>query len=436
METLQIVLKMNLEFLIIFSFINSINNAYYSKTTKTQKNLIFILSFLGCIITEVLDAYSIIISNVFLIILLFIIQKYILNHTSRLIVLSDLVIIYSNLYIKMFSLLTTKLIVTFTKNITNDAIFFTNITLNFILNILLYFLITKFIFNKDERFSEVIDNFKFKNILFVLSSLILITIPNIIIYNYNVNNNNLIVLIINICTISISAIIFFIFSIKEKQYQYTIFDLEQEQLYNQTLCEVVDSLRLLKHDYNNILQSINGYIITKQYDSLDKHIKNLINYTKDISNLECINPKVINQPAIYGIIISKYNKAKNKNIPFRIEVFEDISSISFDATKLSRILGILLDNAIEAAEHSDNPLVEIKFIYNTNLNTHMIKIKNTFEQGKVIDTKKIFEKGESSKKKKSGLGLWEVKKILSTVDDAYIYADVKDNNKFEQTLVC
>ena len=66
----------------------------------------------------------------------------------------------------------------------------------------------------------------------------------------------------------------------------------------------------------------------------------------------------------------------------------------------------------------------------------MIKIKNTFEQGKVIDTKKIFEKGESSKKKKSGLGLWEVKKILSTVDDAYIYADVKDNNKFEQTLVC
>ena len=47
---------------------------------------------------------------------------------------------------------------------------------------------------------------------------------------------------------------------------------------------------------------------------------------------------------------------------------------------------------------------------------------------------KIFNKGVSSKKVKSGIGLWEVKKIISSKSNSQIYASLKDN-EFCQTII-
>lgn len=436
MRLLQVIMRMNLEFVIVYSYIHSINNRYYSKMSKMQNIGLLFLSLTSCMIAEMFTPFIGLASYIFLVIPLSIIQRVVLNHTYKLIFISNLIIVCSNLFIKMCSSLFTKLLMMFTKNISENGMFFTNTILSFILNSFVCFILLKIILSKDERFSEVVNKLEKKEIAFILSLVMILAIPNLIIYIYNLHINNTLLLVINIFSILVSIVVIISLLLKEKQYTYTEFDLEQEKLYNQTLRETIDSLRILKHDYNNILQSINGYIITKQYDSLDAHIKELINNTTDLSSLECISPNVINQPAIYGIITAKYIKAKNKKINFKLEVFEDISSISFNATKLSRILGILLDNAIEAAEKSSNPMVEVKFIYNPIDNTHSIKIKNTYEKGKVIDTDKIFEKGVSSKRKKSGLGLWEVKKILSGVDNVHIYTNLLDNYKLEQVLVC
>ena len=211
-------------------------------------------------------------------------------------------------------------------------------------------------------------------------------------------------------------------------------ELEQEKIYNKTLGELVDSLRLLKHDYNNILQAINGYIVTKQYDQLDEHIKRLTMDTKKIAEVESIDPEIINQPAIYGIIGAKYFRAANKNIDFNLTITTNINEISFDFTELSKILGILLDNAIEASEKCENPHIYIKFSYNKAKQADIIEIKNTIAKNCKIDLNKIFNKGVSSKHIKSGLGLWEVKKIISSKTNSQIYADIH-NNEFSQTII-
>ena len=183
--------------------------------------------------------------------------------------------------------------------------------------------------------------------------------------------------------------------------------LKQEKTYNKTLSELVDSLRIVKHDYNNILQTINGYIVTKQYDGLEKHLKKLYSETSKIATTEIVNPDVINQPAVYGIIGSKYNTAVDKNIKFDVDVETNIKEINFDFTDLSRILGILLDNAIEATEQADTKEMSISFSYNKKKQADMIEIKNHIKSNSKIDLNKIFDKGESSKKVKSGLGLWK-----------------------------
>ena len=47
---------------------------------------------------------------------------------------------------------------------------------------------------------------------------------------------------------------------------------------------------------------------------------------------------------------------------------------------------------------------------------------------------KIFEKGVSSKRIKSGLGLWEVKRLVDSKKNSEIYTTV-NNNMFSQELI-
>ena len=59
-------------------------------------------------------------------------------------------------------------------------------------------------------------------------------------------------------------------------------------------------------------------------------------------------------------------------------------------------------------------------------------IENTYSN-KNVDTEKIFEKKYSTKKGNSGLGLWEVRKILSRNTNLNLFT-TKNDNYFTQQL--
>jgi two-component system sensor histidine kinase AgrC len=81
---------------------------------------------------------------------------------------------------------------------------------------------------------------------------------------------------------------------------------------------------------------------------------------------------------------------------------------TFDFVK---VFGVLFDNAIEAASLCDEKLVDIHVNIDFYNRKQVFTIKNTYID-KNIDTEKIFEKDFSTKEKKSGFGLWEVKQLL------------------------
>ena len=89
---------------------------------------------------------------------------------------------------------------------------------------------------------------------------------------------------------------------------------------------------------------------------------------------------------------------------------------------MCRILGILIDNAIEACLGCETKVISIKFLRDKYNNRNLIIIENPYKNY-LIDVKKIYEKGFSSKKDKSshGLGLWKVKQILSKNKNIQIY---------------
>ena len=75
------------------------------------------------------------------------------------------------------------------------------------------------------------------------------------------------------------------------------------------------------------------------------------------------------------------------------------------------VLGIYLDNALEAAENSDQKLVSLE-IYEINHNLNFT-ISNSYKE--IIPLKKMKKKGFSTKGKNHGKGLYYVNKLVNKI---------------------
>lgn len=97
---------------------------------------------------------------------------------------------------------------------------------------------------------------------------------------------------------------------------------------------------------------------------------------------------------------------------------------------LQEYFGILMDNAIEAAKECDEKIINITIRKDLNVNRQLLIIENTYNN-KDVDVEKIYEKGLSSKPNNTGLGLWEVRKILKKHNNLNLYT-TKNSKFFKQ----
>ena len=235
---------------------------------------------------------------------------------------------------------------------------------------------------------------------------------------------------------NLSLIAYFLLSIysltKTTQYEIASLNLEQEKEYNKSLKSMQDELHGFRHDFSNILCTIGGYVQVKDMDGLTKYYSQIQKDINKVNNLGALNPETINHPAVFALISSKYNRALENNTEMNINIFLDLNKLNMKIYEFTRILGILLDNAIEAAKECDEKVINIEIIKDTSRNRQLLIIENTYSN-KDVDTDKIFEKKYSTKEGNSGLGLWEVRKILSKNTNLNLFT-TKNNEFFKQQL--
>lgn len=185
-------------------------------------------------------------------------------------------------------------------------------------------------------------------------------------------------------------------------------DLEEAQLYNKTLTILHDSIRGFKHDFHNIVQSIGGYADRGDLEGLRVYYRQLLQDCGRTNNLTALNPEVINNPAIYNVLATKYHKADEIGVQINLGIFINLNEIEkhMKIYEFTRILGILLDNAIEAAAECENKIIHVSFRKEQNRRRLLVIIDNTYKN-KDINVDKIYEKDFSTKSKEtnSGLGL-------------------------------
>ena len=208
--------------------------------------------------------------------------------------------------------------------------------------------------------------------------------------------------------------------------------LESAEEYNNTLHILHDSVRGFKHDFDNIVTTIGGYIKTEDIEGLKSYYSELVVDCTKVNNLYVLNPDIINNPGIYNLLTTKYNKAEEKGINVSITFLLDLNNLHMKIYDFAKVLGILLDNAIEAASECDEKELNIVFRNDCNNNRNIILIENTYSD-KNIDTENIFNKGFTGKENHTGLGLWEVRQILSKSNNINLHT-TKDEQYFSQQL--
>lgn len=318
--------------------------------------------------------------------------------------------------------------------ITNSNFTLIAISIQFAI-IILITQIFKYIIAKFTKINSLIDKITTKQLITFLVLLVISTCPQLTLFLLNsYASYSSSFLVINCIQMLFFCIVIFDYFNKALEKNKIESDLITTKLHNDTMSGMIDGVKTLKHDYNNIIQSLNGYVLTKQYDKLEEHIKKVLKECNAIDTIGNIDPDTFNDPAIYGIVGAKYFLITNHDIPMDMEIITNIKEINFPKPELSRILGILLDNAYEATQKSNDPYVKLEMKFNLKKCADVIRVINTYDENITIDLENIYKKGVSSKKIKSGIGLWEVKKIISKIPNAQIYPTI-EKNKFVQNIV-
>lgn len=206
----------------------------------------------------------------------------------------------------------------------------------------------------------------------------------------------------------------------------TTTNLEEAQLYNKTLQILHDNIRGFKHDFWNIVQGIGGYVDKNDMEGLKQYYSKLIEDCQQVNNLTALSPSVVNNPAIYNVLANKYHMADELGIKINLEVFMDLNELSINSYELTRIIGILMNNAIEASKECEEKVINVTFRKDKNRHMQLVIVENTYKD-KNIDTERIYEKGYSTKEGNTGLGLWEIRQIMKKHNNLNLYTTKTDD---------
>ena len=199
------------------------------------------------------------------------------------------------------------------------------------------------------------------------------------------------------------------------------------QDYTRNLEAMYNGLRSFKHDYVNILLSLSGYIEEGDMDRLKDFFESKIFPTK---NLITGGDYKLNQLSNIGVLeiksllSAKMIYAHESGIDITIDIPDKVESFLIDTVDLARILGIFLDNAMEATLETEQPQIGLNIIQNkTGVS---IIISNRFLDNGVM-LHKLKQKGFSSKIGHQGIGLWNAQKIISSYDNVLLETTMKCN---------
>ena len=270
-----------------------------------------------------------------------------------------------------------------------------------------------FVRNLTNHIMEWYNQNEYKSLIFFV--FVILTIFIFALYNnfINILPPSVMVLTNLFCA---GVFIFIIGFFKEKTSKNKItYEYDQLLDYVQTYEKLLDEKSKNQHEYKNQLAVIRLMVKNKKtIEYIDSLLDNETEEDLEIENKLMYIPK----GGLKGLIHYKIDTMKKKKLNIFIDVSSELKDSKYwlncdkNLQSVSKILGVYLDNAIEASEQSKEKYIIFE-VYVEDKNT-VFKISNTYSNEIIID--KIDKEGYSTKGEGKGYGLALAKDLIEKTD--------------------
>lgn len=192
-------------------------------------------------------------------------------------------------------------------------------------------------------------------------------------------------------------------------------------------------IRKFKHDYKNILVSMENYIQSNDIDGLKHFFYSHIKETGILFDQELLEMSPIRNleaKEIKSIVLSKLYLAHEKGIEIDVNVPQKLDSFPVPSIMLVRMLGIILDNAVEESSIIDKPKILFAGLRQEEAITFIIanKCRSDIPDLHVLKKNLIHQKG-----KERGVGLSNLDELVQLNKNVYLDTKIEEG-QFIQIL--
>lgn len=169
------------------------------------------------------------------------------------------------------------------------------------------------------------------------------------------------------------------------------------------------SLRAQNHEFMNKLHTITGLIQLEEYDEALEFISDV---AKSRNNISSILNKKIHNPYLQGLLLSKYNKAEENRVKFKIDENSILTRLPeyMTSEEIVSIVGNLIENSLDAVSNDGTGEIYVKIVqFNYGI---QIIVKDNGPGIKEEYRDKIYNYDFTTKVGQRGHGMYIVKNII------------------------
>ena len=241
---------------------------------------------------------------------------------------------------------------------------------------------------------------------------------------------------INVLIVIVFVIVLLIFFVDNNKYQNLVNQYDSLFKYIQTFESSMDKINLSNHEFKNELIMLKSYIKDDQKEKSLNIINDIIAENKKQDSAILTSLKNLPKGGIKGLLYYKIIVAMDNKLKVSLDVSSTIkgklNNLDIEQSKLiCNLIGIYLDNAIEASRESGKKLIGIE-IYTLEDKVEFV-FSNTFKDQE-IDLDKVDKNGYTTKGKNHGRGRYLAKRLIEKND--WVSADTKImNNMYIQKVI-
>lgn len=237
-------------------------------------------------------------------------------------------------------------------------------------------------------------------------------------------------LLVTIFVLSTILIFYSMYDILKKNHELSLQQAQAAimQDYARRMERLYEDIRSFRHDYRNILSTMQQYIDNGSLEALrEYYYKTILNSAPILSDdgFQLGRLHQLQDNAVKSLLYTKAVAALNRELNLTLKIAESVPALP--SLTLCRILGILLDNATEAAAESPEKILHISIV---SRDTTVLFVISNSTLPLLVPVSSLMQRGYSTKEAHEGIGLAAAAELL----DATPYADL--STKYEDGVFC